>query len=633
MSTFKIQRSSNGSFLGIQRNGQLGFGESGVLFGFIYPMNTTYVYVKAIEINLYLSFYQNNVILKPFSINQSNNFSFMVIINENKLKLMTSNKLWVKIDSNRLVLSDNDKDASSFNIIFTPTENNNIKLLANSIIADNIDDHGVNTDSYIIPNEAIAFTNRGNIKCTYGNVYLTDEYTGCSVPNETVKNNVSKLIFKNLFAERNHTSLDNLNKLGDAYSELMSIQDLHDQYSKKLACLKNAYNIKCIPKIPPKECIRPKDWCYAKGYTYKNSDCTNDGKNFKGDHLCTNLNGETKTILRKNDCKPTQFAKINLQNVCPQPKPIPPKECIRPVDWCKTKDYKYTNSDCTNNGIKGDHICTNPNGTIIKTILRKNDCKQIQLKDKKDLQAVCPQPKPTPPKKECIMPSDWCKLKGSKYIKNDCLNDGIKGDHICTNPDGAIKTILRKNDCKQTPFTTTTLQAVCPQPKPTPPKQCIRPQGWCAHNGSTYSSFDCIGDGKGKDHICTDTSGAIGSILRKDNCNSQWPKADLINNCPAFIPPKIQPPVPLRPAPVPPRPAPVPVPSGTQTFVQLPPGSYSKTCTDCVMDKSGKVLTCKSCQTMAGVWGGSTNILIPSCKNPVTNVLKEIWNDKGKLKC
>lgn len=54
---------------------------------------------------------------------------------------------------------------------------------------------------------------------------------------------------------------------------------------------------------------------------------------------------------------------------------------------------------------------------------------------------------------------------------------------------------------------------------------CTRPDKWCGHNGATYRAVDCLGDGVVGDHICTDTTGRRGTILRSDNCTSAWPNA------------------------------------------------------------------------------------------------------------
>lgn len=127
MSTFKIQLPSNGSFLGIQKNGELCFGEMSMTFRFIYPTNTKYVCIEAIETNPIKCIYYHelNLSLKPYSNSESNKFYFVPFVTENKLRLMTSNNKWVNIYSNYVgynKLFVHSLDLTYFNIVFTPTE-------------------------------------------------------------------------------------------------------------------------------------------------------------------------------------------------------------------------------------------------------------------------------------------------------------------------------------------------------------------------------------------------------------------------------------------------------------------------------------------------------------------------------
>lgn len=80
---------------------------------------------------------------------------------------------------------------------------------------------------------------------------------------------------------------------------------------------------------------------------------------------------------------------------------------------------------------------------------------------------------------------------------------------------------------------------------------CPRPNGWCAHPGSTYKNGDCIGDGVQGDHLCWDTAGQRGTILRSNGCKSEWPNAP-VNACAKLgLPPNVTAPVAVPvPAPV-----------------------------------------------------------------------------------
>jgi hypothetical protein len=62
---------------------------------------------------------------------------------------------------------------------------------------------------------------------------------------------------------------------------------------------------------------------------------------------------------------------------------------------------------------------------------------------------------------------------------------------------------------------------------------CQRPGAWCGHGGATYRAVDCLGNGVAGDHLCEDTAGNRGTILRSDNCVSVWPSATGCKNVPA----------------------------------------------------------------------------------------------------
>jgi len=114
--------------------------------------------------------------------------------------------------------------------------------------------------------------------------------------------------------------------------------------------------------------------------------------------------------------------------------------------------------------------------------------------------------------------------------------------------------------CKVPTTATSSPSVVAPPSTPA----CKRPDGWCGHAGSTYKNGDCIGDGVQGDHICYDTAGNRGTILRSNGCSSVWPDAP-IDACPKIGFPRTAAPVPAPvPAPVAtPIAAPVPAPVAT----------------------------------------------------------------------
>lgn len=56
---------------------------------------------------------------------------------------------------------------------------------------------------------------------------------------------------------------------------------------------------------------------------------------------------------------------------------------------------------------------------------------------------------------------------------------------------------------------------------------CTRPNWWCTHPGAVYKQVDFIRNGIYGDHLCVDTQGNTGTILRSDNCESKWPSATI----------------------------------------------------------------------------------------------------------
>ena len=118
----------------------------------------------------------------------------------------------------------------------------------------------------------------------------------------------------------------------------------------------------------------------------------------------------------------------------------------------------------------------------------------------------------------CVKPPGWCSHPGSIYRNVDKVGDGVNGDHICIDAQGQTGTILRANNC----------QAIWPNAslkKTLTP--CVKPAGWCSHQGAIYRNLDLIGDGINGDHICVDSQGQTGKIARDNNCQAVWPNANI----------------------------------------------------------------------------------------------------------
>lgn len=60
---------------------------------------------------------------------------------------------------------------------------------------------------------------------------------------------------------------------------------------------------------------------------------------------------------------------------------------------------------------------------------------------------------------------------------------------------------------------------------------CVRPSGWCVHDGATFQEVDCDGDGV-KDLTCRDKEGSRGTRLSSQGCTDDWPSASP-SKCPA----------------------------------------------------------------------------------------------------
>jgi hypothetical protein len=190
------------------------------------------------------------------------------------------------------------------------------------------------------------------------------------------------------------------------------------------------------------------------------------------------------------------------------PAPVPQPVCKRPKDWCVHPGSKYSVVDCVGNGTKGDHVCTDTAGKR-GMISRATNCKvewpNADLSKCKNLPA-CPRPK------------DWC-TQGATYQAVDCVGNGTKGDHICTDAAGNRGLISRATNCKndwpKADFSKCKVLPACPRPK-----------DWCTH-GAKYQAVDCVGNGVLGDHVCTDAAGKRGMISRATKCKNDWPSADL----------------------------------------------------------------------------------------------------------
>lgn len=232
--------------------------------------------------------------------------------------------------------------------------------------------------------------------------------------------------------------------------------------------------------------------------------------------LCLDAQCLTKddiTFLKQSRTKPPAPAapappKAAVPAKAAPAKPAPPAQvvCQRPTNFCKEPGEKYTAIDCAGTGTKGDHLCTRDKSTP-SLISRTNNCKVSS-----DL-AKC---KNLP---ECKKPQGWCTHEGSMYKAVDCVGNGTKGDHLCTDSTGNKGLISRYRNCLDN-WPTADLSKCKEIPV------CKRPKDFCTHPGSKYTAVDCLGNGVMGDHICTDSKGNKGMISRANACKVEWPTAD-----------------------------------------------------------------------------------------------------------